>query len=46
MTAGYWVFLARHRERFEANPRMRQAVRGLDRLRDLDQLLAEHDRPV
>jgi deoxyribodipyrimidine photolyase-related protein len=42
MTAGYWVFLARHRERFEANPRMRQAVRGLDRLKDLDRLLAEH----
>ena len=42
MTAGYWLFLARHRERFEANPRMRQAVRGLDRLKDLDRLLAEH----
>jgi deoxyribodipyrimidine photolyase-related protein len=42
MTAGYWVFLARHRERFEANPRMRQAVRGLDRLKDLDRLLGEH----
>ena len=32
----------RHRERFAGNPRMRQAVRGLDRLKDLDRLLAEH----
>ena len=41
-TAGYWRFLHRHRERFAANPRMSRAVRGLDRLSDLDQLLAEH----
>jgi deoxyribodipyrimidine photolyase-related protein len=40
-TGGYWRFLHRHRERFESNPRMRQAVRGLDRLRDLEQVLAE-----
>jgi deoxyribodipyrimidine photolyase-related protein len=40
-SGGYWRFLHRHRERFAANFRMRQALRGLDRLRDLDQLLAE-----
>ena len=40
-TAGYWRFLHRHRERFGANARMAQAVRGLDRLRDLEELLAE-----
>jgi deoxyribodipyrimidine photolyase-related protein len=40
-TAGYWRFLHRHRERFAANPRMSRAVRGLDRLSDLDELLAE-----
>ncbi len=40
-TAGYWRFLHRHRERFAANPRMSRAVKGLDRLSDLDELLAE-----
>jgi deoxyribodipyrimidine photolyase-related protein len=40
-TGGYWRFLHRHRERFVANPRMRQAIRGLERLRDLEQVLAE-----
>ncbi len=40
-TAGYWRFLHRHRDRFAQNHRMRQMVRGLDRLSDLDQLLAE-----
>ncbi len=40
-TAGYWRFLHRHRERFGANARMARAVRGLDRLSDLDELLAE-----
>lgn len=42
-TAGYWWFLDRHRERFEANHRMRQPVRGLDRLKDLDELVAQED---
>ncbi len=41
-TAGYWLFLHRHRERFAQNPRMGQMVNGLDRLKDLDALLAEH----
>ncbi|HEU5483924.1 MAG TPA: cryptochrome/photolyase family protein [Microlunatus sp.] len=40
-TGGYWRFLHRHRDRFAANPRMRQAIRGLERLQDLDQVLAE-----
>ena len=40
-TAGYWRFLHRHRERFGSNARMVRAVRGLDRLSDLDELLAE-----
>ena len=44
-TAGYWRFLHRHRERFAANPRMSRAVRGLDRLSDLDALLPNPHRP-
>jgi deoxyribodipyrimidine photolyase-related protein len=40
-TGGYWRFLHRHRERFERNPRMSRAVKGLDRLSDLPLLLAE-----
>ncbi len=43
-TAGYWAFLHRHRARFAGNRRMAQAVRGLDRLGDLDALLAHHSR--
>lgn len=40
-TAGYWTFLHRNRERLAANPRVAQALRGLDRLSDLDELLAQ-----
>jgi deoxyribodipyrimidine photolyase-related protein len=40
-TAGYWWFLHRHRERFAANPRMRRPVHGLDRLADLDEVVAQ-----
>ena len=40
-TAGYWLFLQRHREEFARNPRMAQMVRGLDRLKDLDELTAQ-----
>ncbi|MFJ8199328.1 cryptochrome/photolyase family protein [Streptomyces sp. NPDC096152] len=44
-TAGYWAFLHRHRERLAGNPRMTRAVRGLDRLADLGELLrAEKER--
>ena len=45
-TAGYWRFLHRHRLRFAANPRMSRAVRGLERLSDLDALLAETEVPT
>jgi len=40
-TAGYWAFLARNRERLEGNHRMGQALRGMDRLRDLDAVVAQ-----
>jgi deoxyribodipyrimidine photolyase-related protein len=42
-SAGYWWFLDRHRERFEGNHRMSRAVRGLDRLKDLDELVEQED---
>jgi deoxyribodipyrimidine photolyase-related protein len=35
-TAGYWAFLHRNRDRLRDNHRMRPALRGLDRLADLD----------
>jgi deoxyribodipyrimidine photolyase-related protein len=41
-TTGYWAFLHHNRERLQANPRMGQALRGLDRLSDLDALLEQH----
>lgn len=40
-TTGYWAFLHRHRQRLSGNNRMNQAVRGLDRLGDLDALLRQ-----
>jgi deoxyribodipyrimidine photolyase-related protein len=40
-TAGYWAFLSRHEESLAANHRMRQPVRGLHRLPDLDALVAQ-----
>ena len=40
-TGGYWRFLHEHRERLAANPRMTRALSGLERLGDLDELLAE-----
>lgn len=39
-TAGYWAFLHRHRDRLAANHRTARAVQGLDRLKDLPELLA------
>ena len=42
-TAGYWWFLDRHRETLAGNHRMARAVHGLDRLRDLDELVAQED---
>jgi deoxyribodipyrimidine photolyase-related protein len=43
-TAGYWWFLDRHREQFSANARMRRAVQGLDRLRDLPELVEQEEQ--
>src|ERR671916_534814 len=40
-TAGYWLFLNRHRETFAQNHRMFQMIRGLDRLSDLDALVEQ-----
>ena len=40
-TAGYWAFLGRNAERLRRNPRMAQALRGLDRLKDLDAVVAQ-----
>lgn len=42
-SAGYWWFLDRQRERFEGNHRMSRAVRGLDRLKDLAELVEQED---
>ncbi len=44
VTAGYWAFLDRHRERFARHPRMAQPVRGLDRLVDREQLVEAEKR--
>ena len=44
-TAGYWAFLDRNRTRLEGNQRVARALRGLDRLTDLDALREqEHAR--
>ena len=40
-TAGYWTFLERDSERLAANPRMRQPLRGLDRLENLPQVVEQ-----
>jgi deoxyribodipyrimidine photolyase-related protein len=40
-TAGYWAFLDRNQDRLARNGRMRQALHGLGRLRDLDELLEQ-----
>ncbi|CAM5530585.1 MULTISPECIES: cryptochrome/photolyase family protein [Streptomyces] len=39
-TTGYWSFLHRHRGPLSGNHRMARAVRGLDRLADLPEVLA------
>ncbi|MFB8105280.1 cryptochrome/photolyase family protein [Streptomyces sp. NPDC056007] len=38
-TTGYWSFLHRHRTRLSTNHRTARAVKGLDRLKDLRELL-------
>ncbi|MFP5283447.1 MAG: cryptochrome/photolyase family protein, partial [Actinomycetes bacterium] len=40
-TAGYWRFLHHNREFLSRNVRMSRVLRNLDRLADLDQILAE-----
>ncbi|MFC8127116.1 cryptochrome/photolyase family protein [Streptomyces sp. NPDC057302] len=40
-TAGYWSFMHRNQRRLADNPRTVRAVRGLERLSDLDQVLQE-----
>lgn len=40
-TAGYWAFLHRHRRLLAHNARVSNAVRGLDRLSDLPELLRQ-----
>jgi deoxyribodipyrimidine photolyase-related protein len=43
-TAGYWAFLERNRGRLEGNRRMAQQLRTLDRLADLDEVVAQERR--
>ncbi len=43
-TAGYWWFLDRNRERLAGNHRLAQPLRGLDRLKDLEDLVAQEDK--
>jgi deoxyribodipyrimidine photolyase-related protein len=43
-TAGYWWYLSRNRVRLQGNSRMIRALGGLDRLRDLDELVAQEER--
>jgi len=43
-TAGYWWFLHRNRNELAGNHRMRQPIQGLDRLRDLDELVVQERR--
>ncbi|MER5963563.1 cryptochrome/photolyase family protein [Streptomyces sp. NPDC002057] len=44
-TAGYWNFLDRHRDTLAHNPRVSRVLGGLDRLKDLPELLEqERDR--
>ena len=40
-TAGYWAFLDRNADRLSGNPRMRQSLRGLERLADRAELVAQ-----
>ena len=42
--AGCWWCLSRNRARLQGNSRMIRALGGLDRLRDLDELMAQEQR--
>ena len=41
VTAGYWAFLHRNRDRLAANPRLARPLSGLHRLTDLEPLLVQ-----
>ena len=41
-TTLYWDFLARHRDRFAANPRMAMPLKNLDRLGDTELTAIRH----
>ncbi len=43
-TAGYWTFLDRNAERLAGNHRMRQALSGMARLKDLPDVVAQEQR--
>ncbi|MEU9840550.1 cryptochrome/photolyase family protein [Actinomadura sp. NPDC048032] len=43
-TAGYWEFVHRHRERLAHNHRTARAVKQMDRLGDLDEVLSDARR--
>ncbi|MCV2489698.1 cryptochrome/photolyase family protein [Geodermatophilus sp. YIM 151500] len=43
-TGGYWAFLDRVRSRLAGNQRMRRALAGLDRLRDLPEVVEQEAR--
>jgi deoxyribodipyrimidine photolyase-related protein len=43
-TAGYWRFLHRQRDRLRGNHRMTQPLQGINRLKDLDELIEQEDR--
>lgn len=43
-TAGYWEFVHRHRERLSHNYRTARAVKQLERLGDLDEVLGDARR--
>ncbi len=43
-TAGYWAYLDRNRPQLSGNHRMMRALGGLDRLADLDALVAQERR--
>ena len=45
-TAGYWKFINRHKEEFQKNPRISQAIFGLRRLSDLEELLHEESNKI
>ncbi|MGY3517614.1 cryptochrome/photolyase family protein [Micromonospora sp. PTRAS2] len=43
-TAGYWAFLDRNRDRIPANARMARTMKQLDRLADVDRVVAQERR--